>query len=146
MNVCVGYNGLVIVRPPHPQALHHSQDNSKVYGIASIFDMLIYIGENELWVQWDYWATHVPQYSQKWALMFRMLAHVLKIRQRRRSWSHDYHWSHDHHMIKLIYSWTIHELFMNKCSWTIPELFMYHFKKLFMNKSWTSSSWTIHEL
>ena len=29
--------------------------------------------------------------------------------------------------IKLIYSWTIHELFMNKCSWTIPELFMYHF-------------------
>ena len=49
--------------------------------------------------------------------------------------------------IKLIYSWTIHELFINKCSWTIPELFMYHFKKIFMNKSWTSSSWTIvHEL
>ena len=56
--------------------------------------------------------------------------------------------------IKLIYSWTIHELFMNKCSWTIPELFMFHFLKLFMNKSWTIvhellmnySSWTIHEL
>ena len=50
-----------------------------------------------------------------------------------------------HMIIKLIYSWTIHELFMNKCSWTIPELFMYHFFK-FHEQIMNYSSRTIHEL
>ena len=50
------------------------------------------------------------------------------------------------HMIKLIYSWTFHELFMN-CSWiNVHELFQNCSCTIFKNCSWTNHELVVHEL
>ena len=49
-------------------------------------------------------------------------------------------------MIKLIYSWTIHELFMN-CSWiNVHELFQNCSCTIFKSCSWTNHELVVHEL